>query len=148
MMIRTLKNLVRRKSFHVCLLNVGSCNGCDIEVLACLAPRYDIEQYGIYVHNNPREADVILVTGAVSDQWVEKIKEIYEKVPEPKAVVAIGSCALSGHMFAEGCTHPPVSRHIPVSAEVPGCPPRPQDIIDAILSVAPIIFRDYDEGGG
>ncbi len=65
--LQDMKNAVRSRSIHVCYVNVGSCNGCDIEILACLAPpRYDIEQYGIYVHNNPREADILLVTGGFS----------------------------------------------------------------------------------
>jgi len=66
-MVRSLKDIIRSSSIHVCLINTGGCNGCDIEVVALLSPRYDLEQYGIYVHNNPREADVILVTGAVTE---------------------------------------------------------------------------------
>ena len=63
-----VKEFFRKRSIHVCVINTGGCNGCDIEIVACLAPRYDIEQYGIYVHNNPREADVLLVTGPVTLQ--------------------------------------------------------------------------------
>ncbi|HMK53534.1 MAG TPA: hypothetical protein VK444_02020, partial [Methanobacteriaceae archaeon] len=61
-MVRSIKDIIRSSSIHVSLINTGGCNGCDIEVVALLSPRYDLEQYGIYVHNNPREADVILVT--------------------------------------------------------------------------------------
>ena len=98
-LLQTLKNAVRKRSIHVCYVNTGSCNGCDIEILACLSPRYDIEQYGIYVHNNPREADVILVTGAMSAQWIDKLPDLWDKVPEPKAVVTIGNCPISGCAF-------------------------------------------------
>ena len=138
-MVKSLKDIVRSGSIHVCLINTGGCNGCDIEVVALMSPRYDLEQYGIYVHQNPREADVILVTGAVSEQWKDKLQRIYAKAPEPKIVVAIGNCPLSGDVFnQEGCSiYAPVSNFIPVDAEIPGCPPRPSEILAAILAVGP-----------
>lgn len=145
-LLQTLKNAVRKRSIHVCYVNTGSCNGCDIEILACLSPRYDIEQYGIYVHNNPREADVILVTGAMSAQWIDKLPDLWDKVPEPKAVVTIGNCPISGCAFNRpgALIDPPVSKYIPVTAAVPGCPPRPTEIISVILSVADILFENYE----
>lgn len=138
-MVKSLKDIVRSSSIHVCLVNTGGCNGCDIEVVALMSPRYDLEQYGIYVHPNPREADVLLVTGAVAEQWRDKLQRIYAKIPEPKVVVAIGNCPLSGDVFnQEGSSvYAPVSDFIPVDAEVSGCPPRPSEILEAILSVAP-----------
>jgi energy-converting hydrogenase A subunit N len=138
-MLDALKSILRKTSIHVCLVNTGGCNGCDIEVLALLSPRYDLEQYGIYVHQNPREADVILVTGAVTEQWRDKLQRIYRKTPEPKIVVALGNCPISGDVFNQegGSVYAPVSDFIPVDAEVPGCPPRPSEILEAILSVAP-----------
>ena len=145
--LQDIKNKVRSKSIHVSYINVGSCNGCDIEILACLAPRYDIEQYGIYVHNNPREADVLLVTGAFTEQWEDKLRFIWDKIPEPKVAVAIGNCPISGCVFNREGSYidPPVSKHIPIAAEVPGCPPRPTEILNAVLSLAPVIFKDYEE---
>lgn len=138
-MLDALKDVIRKSSIHVCLINTGGCNGCDIEVVALLSPRYDLEQYGIYVHNNPREADVILVTGAMSEQWKKNLQRIYAKAPEPKIVVAIGNCPLTGDVFnQEGCKiYAPVSDFIPVDAEIPGCPPRPSEILGAILAVGP-----------
>jgi energy-converting hydrogenase A subunit N len=138
-MVKSLKDIVRSSSIHVCLVNTGGCNGCDIEVVALMSPRYDLEQYGIYVHQNPREADVLLVTGAVAEQWRDKLQRIYAKIPEPKVVVAIGNCPLSGDVFnQEGSSvYAPVSDFIPVDAEISGCPPRPSEILEAILSVAP-----------
>ncbi|MDI6701632.1 NADH-quinone oxidoreductase subunit B family protein [Methanothermobacter wolfeii] len=138
-MLDALKSVLRKTSIHVCLVNTGGCNGCDIEVLALLSPRYDLEQYGIYVHQNPREADVILVTGAVTEQWRDKLQRIYRKAPEPKIVVALGNCPISGDVFNQegGSVYAPVSDFIPVDAEVPGCPPRPSEILEAILAVAP-----------
>jgi energy-converting hydrogenase A subunit N len=145
--LQSLKNQVRSRSIHVSYVNVGSCNGCDIEVLAMLAPRYDIEQYGIYVHNNPREADVLLVTGAYTPQWEDKLLSIWNKIPEPKVAVAICNSPNSGCVFNRRGSYvdPPVSKHIPIAAEVPGCPPRPTEILNAILSLAPTLFADYEE---
>ncbi len=146
-LLQKLKNAVRQRSIHVCYVDTGSCNGCDIEVLACLSPRYDLEQYGIYVHNNPREADVLLVIGGVSPQWQDKLKMLWDKIPEPKVAVAIGNCPVSGCVFDRplSYTSGPASNYIPIAANIPGCPPRPTEIIEAILSVAPLIFKDYEE---
>jgi energy-converting hydrogenase A subunit N len=146
-LLQRIKNHVRSRSIHVSYVNVGSCNGCDIEVLAMLAPRYDIEQYGIYVHNNPREADVLLVTGAFTPQWEDKLLSIWEKIPEPKVAVAIGNCPISGCVFNRrgSFVDPPVSKHIPIAAEVPGCPPRPTEILNAVLTLTPTLFKDFEE---
>jgi len=146
-LLQKFKNFVRSRSIHVAYVDTGSCNGCDIEVLACLAPRYDIEQYGIYVHNNPREADILLVMGAITPQWTDKLPSLWEKIPEPKVAIAVGNCPISGCVFnrKEGLISAPASRYIPIAAEVPGCPPRPTEILSAILSLAPVVFRDYEE---
>jgi energy-converting hydrogenase A subunit N len=146
-LLQDIKNTVRSRSIHVSYVNVGSCNGCDIEVLAMLAPRYDIEQYGIYVHNNPREADVLLITGAFTPQWEDKLEALWNKIPEPKVAIAIGNCPISGCVFNRRLSYvdPPVAKHIPIAAEVPGCPPRPTEILNAVLSLAPTVFKDYEE---
>ncbi len=144
--LQAIKNTVRSKSIHVSYVDLGSCNGCDIEVLACLSPRYDIEQYGIFVHNNPREADILLVIGAFTPGWEEKLHVLWEKIPAPKAAIAIGNCPISGCLFDRPHTYvdAPVSKHIPIAAQVPGCPPRPTEILSAILAVAPVVFKDYE----
>ena len=146
-LLQTIKNQIRRRSIHVSYVDTASCNGCDIEVLACLAPKYDLEQYGIYVHNNPREADVLLVIGGVTEQWIEKLPMLWDKIPEPKVAIAIGNCAISGCVFSRpgGYTKPPVSKYIPVALSIPGCPPRPDEIIQAILAAAPIAFHNYEQ---
>ena len=138
-MLDTLKSIIRKSSIHMCLLNTGGCNGCDIEIIALLSPRYDLEQYGIYFHNNPREADVILVTGPVAEQWKENLERVYSKIPNPKIVIAVGACCLSGHLYdQEGSSvYPPLDKFIPVDASVPGCPPRPSEILQTILTVGP-----------
>lgn len=144
--LQSFKNMVRSRSIHVAYVDVGSCNGCDIEVLACLAPRYDIEQYGIYVHNNPREADILLVIGAYTPGWEDKLQGLWEKIPDPKVAIAIGNCPISGCVFnrPHSYVNPPVSKHIPIAAQVPGCPPRPTEILQAVLSLAPEVFKDYE----
>ena len=76
--------------------NSGSCNGCDIEILATLTPRYDVERFGIRLQGSPRHADVLLCTGPVTRQSKERLRRIYEQMPEPKYVIAIGACAISG----------------------------------------------------
>ena len=145
-LLQDAKNWVRSRSIHVAYVDVGSCNGCDIEILACLAPRYDIEQYGIYVHNNPREADILLVVGAMTPPWVERLPALWAKIPAPKAAIAIGNCPVSGCVYNRRETYilGPVSKYIPLAAEVPGCPPRPTEILSAVLAVAPTVFRDYE----
>ncbi len=142
---QSIMNIVRRHSIHVCYVDAGSCNGCGIEVLACLAPRYDIEQYGIVIHNNPREADILLVAGAFTPGWDDKLRILWDNIPAPKAAIAIGNCPQSGSLFNRRGSYidPPVSKHIPVYATVSGCPPRPTEIIAAILAQVPKIFPNF-----
>ncbi|WP_457614485.1 NADH-quinone oxidoreductase subunit B family protein [Methanopyrus sp.] len=144
--LKKLKGFVRSRSIHVTVVNTGGCNGCDIEILACYTYRYDLEQYGIYYHNNPRKSDVLIVTGPITYQWREKLVKLYHKVPEPKAVVAVGTCACSGGIFNQrgGRVCGPVRDVIPVDAEVPGCPPRPEEIVSAVVDVLPSLFRSWE----
>ncbi len=111
-----------------------SCNGCDIEVLACLTPLYDVERFGIINTGNPKHADVFLITGSVNEQNIPVVKQLYEQMPEPKVVVAVGICATSGGIFAE-CNNVAggVDKVIPVDVYVPGCAARPEAIIDGVV---------------
>ena len=112
----------------------SSCNGCDIEVLACLTPMYDVERFGIINTGNPKHADISLVTGSVNEQNKDVVKQIYEQMPEPKVVVAVGICACSAGVFAE-CYNVQggVDQVIPVDVYVPGCAARPEAIIDGVV---------------
>lgn len=112
----------------------SSCNGCDIEVLACLTPTYDVERFGIINTGNPKHADIFLVTGAVNEQNIPVVKQIYEQMPEPKVVVAVGICATSGGIFRD-CYNivGGVDKVIPVDVYVPGCAARPESIIDGVV---------------
>ncbi len=116
--------------------NSGSCNGCDIEILATLTPRYDVERFGIKLQGSPRHADVLVCTGPVTLQARDRLERVYEQMPEPKFVVVVGSCGLSGGVF-QGCygVVGSVDQVIPVNAYVPGCPPRPEAIIDGIVKL-------------
>jgi ech hydrogenase subunit C len=117
-----------------------SCNGCDIEVLACLTPLYDVERFGIINTGNPKHADIFLLTGCINEQCKDVVKQIYEQMPNPKVVVAIGICANSGGIFAE-CYNVlgGASSVVPVDVYVPGCAARPQAIIDGIVKAVAIL---------
>ena len=114
--------------------DASSCNGCDIEVLACLTPIYDVERFGIINTGNPKHADIFLVTGSVNEQNKSVITTIYEQMPEPKVVVAVGICACSGGVFKD-CYNVlgGVDKIIPVDVYVPGCAARPEAIIDGVV---------------
>ncbi len=116
--------------------NSGSCNGCDIEILATLTPRYDLERFGVKLQGSPRHADILICTGPVTLQSREPLKRIYTQMPEPKFVVAVGSCAISGGAF-QGCYNVigQIDEVIPVNAYIPGCPPRPEAIIDGVIKL-------------
>jgi NADH-quinone oxidoreductase B subunit len=116
--------------------NSGSCNGCDIEILATLTPRYDLERFGVKLQGSPRHADVLICTGPVTLQSRDRLKRIYEQMPEPKFVVAVGTCAISGGAF-QGCYNVVghIDEVIPVNAYIPGCPPRPEAIIDGVVKL-------------
>ncbi len=113
--------------------NSGSCNGCDIEILATLTPRYDLERLGIKLQGSPRHADVLVCTGPVTRQSRDRLRRIYEQMPEPKFVVAVGTCSISGGVF-RGCYNilGGIDEAIPVDAYIPGCPPRPEAIINGV----------------
>jgi len=116
--------------------NSGSCNGCDIEILATLTPRYDIERFGIKLQGSPRHADILICTGPVTRQSRDRLLRVYEQMPEPKFVVAVGSCSISGGVF-EGCYNiiGGIAEVIPVNVFIPGCPPRPEAIIYGVVQL-------------
>jgi len=121
--------------FH---LSTGSCNNCDIEVLDCLTPRFDVERFGILLAPSIRHADVLLVTGSVTRQSVIRLRRLYEQAPKPCLVIAVGTCACSQHFFRESYhSAEPVDRIVPVDVYVPGCPPKPEAIIvGAVKAIA------------
>lgn len=116
--------------------NSGSCNGCDIEILATITPRYDLERFGVKLQGSPRHADILVCTGPVTLQSRDRLRRIYEQMPEPKFVVAVGSCGVSGGAF-QGCYNVvgSIADVIPVNAYIPGCPPRPEAIIYGVVAL-------------
>ena len=139
--IDRLISISRRKSPWVCRLNAGSCNGCDIEITPCLSPRYDVEQIGVELHGTPKHADIVLISGTLTVRSRQAILDIYAQVPNPKAVVALGSCPASGNVFAGSplVLSESLDTIVPVDVWVPGCPPRPQLIIEGIQSAARLL---------
>jgi energy-converting hydrogenase B subunit M len=148
-----VKALARKRAIHVMLVYTGGCNGCDIEVVAAVySPIHDIEQYNVMLTWNPREADILLVTGPVTKKIAPALKEIYDAIPEPKVVAAVGACAINGNVYKNlggdlGSSSEiagPVENIIPVDARVPGCPPRPEDIIAAAAAAIKILSERSD----
>lgn len=122
----------------------SSCNGCDIEVLACLTPLYDVERFGVVNTGNPKHADIFLITGSVNEQNKEVIENIYSQMPDPKVVIAVGICAATGGIFAE-CYNilGGIEKVIPVDVFVPGCAARPEAIIDGVVQGLAILEEKY-----
>jgi len=122
--------------------DASSCNGCDIEVLASLTPGFDVERFGIINTGNPKHADIFLVTGSVNQQNREVICNIYEQMPEPRVVLALGICATSGGIFRE-CYNVAggIDSVIPVDVYVPGCAVRPEAIIDGVVRALGILEK-------
>ena len=124
----------RVKSPWLLHYDCGSCNGCDIEILACLTPLYDVERFGIINMGNPKHADILVVTGPANHRNYRVLRNLYEQMPNPKLVIAVGSCACTGGVFH----HCPnvlggVDKVIPVDIYIPGCAAKPEAIIDGVV---------------
>ncbi|MBQ8383451.1 MAG: NADH-quinone oxidoreductase subunit B family protein [Clostridia bacterium] len=120
----------------------SSCNGCDIEVLASLTPLYDIERFGVVNTGDPRHADILLITGGINYHNESVVRQIFEQMPEPKVVVAVGICACSGGVFRD-CYNIKggVDTTIPVDVYVPGCAARPESIIDGLVQALDVLEK-------
>jgi len=128
------------KSPWILHYDASSCNGCDIEVLASLTPMYDVERFGIINTGNPKHADIFVITGSINEQNRDVVRNLYEQMPNPKVVVAVGICACSGGVFRE-CYNVAggIDKIIPVDVYVPGCAARPESIIDGIVTALGIL---------
>jgi NADH-quinone oxidoreductase B subunit len=133
---KKLVKWARVKSPWILHFNSGACNACDIEILASLMPHYDLERFGVMLKASPRHADVLVCSGSVTKQIAPRLKRIYEQMPDPKFVVAVGACACSGGAF-RGCYNVlgGIDSVIPVSAYIPGCPVKPEAIIDGVAKL-------------
>lgn len=150
-MFKTLLHKCFKKSIWVYHTNTGACNGCDIEVINVLTPYYDAERFGIKLVGTPRHADALLVSGPVTRQVVPALKRLYDSVPDPKLVFAIGSCAMGGGIWYDSYNIlGGVDKVLPVDIFIPGCPPRPEAILYGIAEalglvekkVAPVTLKE------
>ncbi len=134
------------KSPWVMHFNCNSCNGCDIEFLACLTPIYDAERLGIVHVGNAKHADILVVTGSVNHRNKHVLENLYNLIPSPKVVVAMGVCGATGGIFAD-CYNVigGINKVIPVDVNVPGCPPRPEAMIDGLAEAIKILERKRRE---
>ena len=129
-------------------VDAGSCNGCEVEIVALNNPIHDIERFGIHFVASPRHADLLLVTGPVSRNMELALVKTYRAMAEPKAVVAVGTCGISGGIFGENyASLGGVDKVLPVDVYVPGCPPRPQALLHGILlAVGRLAERRHNAG--
>lgn len=132
-----LKDLIHKRfgrSLHIREVDTGSCGACESEIIATNNPIYDISRFGINFVASPRHADCLLVTGPVSRNMVVALKRTYEAMPEPKFVISLGDCALDGGPFKDAYyVANGISNVLPVVLHIPGCPPNPKKIIEALL---------------
>jgi Ni,Fe-hydrogenase III small subunit len=130
------KEKILSKSIYVFHCSSGSCNNCDIELLDCLTPRYDIERFGVVLVGSIKHADVMLCTGSTNRMCVPRIKKLYEMMPKPGFVIAWGACGSSRGLFKDSYnTGVPLDEIIPVDIYIPGCPPKPEAIIAALIKL-------------
>jgi len=130
----------RTKSPWLVHFDCGGCNGCDIEILDALTPRHSGERFGVINVGDPRQGDVLVVSGPANRRNAHVLRSVYGQMAEPKAVLAVGSCAAHGGIF-RGAPNilGGVGEIVPVDAYVPGCPPRPEQILAGVLAAAPLL---------
>ncbi len=135
------------RSLAIRQVDAGSCNGCELEIVALNNPVYDIERFGIQFAASPRHADMLLVTGPVTRNMELALLKTYRAMPEPRLVVAVGACGISGGIFGKSyASLGGVDNIVPVDVYIPGCPPRPQALLQGILlALGRLHERSYDE---
>lgn len=125
-----------RTSLAIRAVDTGSCNACEMEMTALMNPVYDAERVGLHIAASPRHADALVVTGPVTVNMERALKDVYKQTPEPKLVIALGDCAINCGVFKGSyAVTGPVDRHIPVDVRIPGCPPRPAEILQALAEL-------------
>lgn len=125
-----------RRSLTIREVDTGSCNACEMEMNALANPVYDVERFGVHIAASPRHADALVVTGPVTVNMERALKDVYKATPDPKIVIALGDCAVTCGMFKGSyAVTGPVDRHIPVDVRIPGCPPRPAEILAVLVEL-------------
>ncbi len=139
-----------RRSLAIREVDAGSCNGCELEIVALNNPIYDIERFGIQFVASPRHADMLLVTGPVTRNMEFALLKTYRAMPEPRVVVAVGACGISGGIFGVNyASLGGVDKVLPVDVYISGCPPRPQALLHGILlAVGRLAERFYNDRVG
>lgn len=145
-MLKFMSRLAPRSPW-IYRINAGSCNGCDVEMAtAALIPRYDVERLGCKYCGSPRHADVVLISGPLTLRVRDRVLRVYDEIPHPKVTVGIGVCPVSGGCFRESYSvEADISQYIPLDVIVPGCPPRPQAIIDGIIKAVDVWRNRIEE---
>ncbi len=142
----SLMEKARVKSPWLYHLNTGSCNGCDIEIVGLLGPRYDVERFGVKLTGSPRHADIVLITGPVTAQSKDRMLNVLSQVPEPRVIVSVGSCPATGNVFKDSyCIDGPLDKWVKVDVAVAGCSPKPEAIIKGILEAVKILNERREE---
>lgn len=132
----TQKATAFRRSLTIREVDTGSCNACELEMNALMNPIYDAERFGIHIVASPRHADSLVVTGLVTVNMERALKDAYKQTADPKLVIALGDCAITCGVFKGSyAVTGPVDRHIPVDVRIPGCPPRPAEILQALAEL-------------
>ena len=145
-MIQNLIDKSMSKSPWVFHVNAGSCNGCDIEIVSVLTPRYDAERLGFRLTGTPRQADIVVVSGPITLQTRDRLVRTLKQVPEPFCVVSIGSCPRSGNVFKGSyAIDGPLEKYVHVDVSVGGCAPKPEAIVAALAQAAEILAEKRKE---
>jgi len=128
------------KSPWIYHMNTGSCNGCDIELVACITPRFDAERFGFKLAGTPRHADIVVVSGPVTSQSLERLKRTLAQVPQPYCVVSLGSCPRSGNVFKGSYSvEAPLENFVHVDVSIAGCACRPETVVDGLYQATQIL---------
>jgi len=125
-----------KRSLTIREVDTGSCNACEMEMNALMNPVYDAERFGIHIAASPRHADALVVTGPVTVNMERALKDVHKQTPDPKIVIALGDCAINCGMFKGSyAVTGPVERHVAVDVRIPGCPPRPAEILNVLADL-------------
>ena len=130
------------KSPWIYHINTGSCNGCDIELVAVLTPRFDAERFGFKLSGTPRHADIVVVSGPITSQSKDRLIRTLAQVPDPKCVVSIGSCPQSGNVFKGSYSiEGPLEKYVHVDVAIAGCAVKPEAVIEGLYKAAEILKK-------
>lgn len=120
---------------------------CAIEMMATGAARFDLDRFGIIFRASPRQSDCIIIAGTVTKKMLPVILTVYEQMPEPKYVIAMGACACSGGIFDTYSVVQGIDEHLPVDVYIPGCPPRPEGLMYGLIKLQEKIMRERNSFG-